>query len=135
MRHRVEGRTLGREADHRKALLNNLVKSLIINGRITTTHTKALESRKLAERLITYGKKGDVHNQRLIYAVLRNRDLVKKFVSEVVPKFDDRKGGYTRVLKKGFRKGDNAPLSILEWSYYELDEIESSSEKEKKTKE
>lgn len=134
MRHKMEGRSLGREADHRKALLNNLVKSLIINGRITTTHTRALESRKLAERLISYGKKGDVHNQRLIYSVLRNRDLVKKFVTEVVPKFEDRKGGYTRVLKKGFRKGDNAPLSILEWSFYELEET-VASDKDKKSQE
>lgn len=124
MRHRVEGRTLGREADHRKAMLANIVKSLILHERVTTTHAKALEARKIAERLVTYGKKGTVHQQRLIFSVLGNRDLVKRFITEIVPKFADINGGYTRIIKKGFRKGDAAPVSILEWTYYTFTEKE-----------
>ena len=118
MRHKVEGRTLGRERDHRKALLRNLVISLIVNERIKTTHTKALEARRLAERVITYAKKGTIHHQRLIYALIRDRDHVKRLMNDIAPRLADRNGGYTRVIKNGFRKGDSAPLSILEWVYY-----------------
>ncbi len=124
MRHKVEGRTLGRESDHRKAMLHNMVKSLIDKERITTTHTRALECRKIAERLVTYGKKGSIHGQRLIYSVLQDRELVKKLVDEITPKLSDRNGGYVRILKKGFRRGDNAPMSIMEWVYYEVSQPE-----------
>ncbi|MCB5230962.1 MAG: 50S ribosomal protein L17 [Candidatus Cloacimonas sp.] len=118
MRHKVEGRTLGREKGHRQALIRNLVIALVKHDRIETTHTRALEARKVAERLITYGKKGTLHSQRLIYDVVRDRDLVKKVMDEIVPQLNDRNGGYTRVLKKGFRKGDGAPVSIMEWVYH-----------------
>jgi large subunit ribosomal protein L17 len=130
MRHRVEGRTLGRTKDHRQAMLFNLVKSLIENERIVTTHTRALEARKVAERIISYGKKGTIHGQRLIFSIVRNRDLVKKVMEEIVPKMADRNGGYTRIIKKGFRRGDCAPISILEWVYFVVPEETKKDKKE-----
>jgi len=130
MSHRVEGRTLGKESDHRKAMLHNMVKSLIDKERIMTTHTRALECKKIAERLVTYGKKGTVHYQRLIYSIVQDRDLVKKMVNEIAPKLTDRNGGYTRILKKGFRRGDNAPMSIIEWVWYEAKETSKEDKKD-----
>jgi|SRR5690554_1333899 len=115
MRHRVKGRKLGLESDHRDLMLNNLVKSLIEHGRINTTLARAKEMRSIAERCITYGKKNDVHNRRLAYKVLQDRDLVKKLFEEIAPNYTDRNGGYTRVLKAGNRKGDNAPMAIIEF--------------------
>lgn len=132
MRHKVEGRTLGREKGHRKAVLRNLVSSLIIHERIKTTHAKALEARRVAERVITYAKKGTVHHQRLMYAVLQNRDLVKKVMNDVVPKLADREGGYTRVVKNGFRRGDAAPMALLEWVYYLTPETGKETKQSKK---
>lgn len=126
MRHKVEGRKLGREADHRKALINNLVKSLVKHERIKTTHAKALETRKLAERIITYGKKGQVHHRRLVYKYLSDRTLVKKLFDEIAPRFIERNGGYTRIIKVGYRRGDCAPISILEWVDSEKKEAEKS---------
>lgn len=134
MRHKVEGRTLGREKDHRKALLRNLVGSLVIHERIKTTHAKALEARRLAERVITYAKKGSVHHQRLIYRILQDRDLVKKVMNDIVPKFTERNGGYTRVVKNGYRRGDSAPMALLEWVYYIAPEAAKQSSKEKAEK-
>ncbi len=115
MRHRKEGRKFGREAGHRKALLRNLVKSLIVSERITTTEAKAKEMRSLAERVVTYGKKGEVHHRRLAYSVLGDRSLVKKLFDEIAPRYKDVQGGYTRIIKAGFRKGDAAPLAIIEF--------------------
>lgn len=115
MRHKVQGRKFGREKGHRKALLRNLVKSLVLHERITTTVSKAKETRKLAERIITYGKKGTVHHRRLAFSVLQNRELVKKVFDEIAPKYQNREGGYTRVLKKGYRRGDCAPMAIIEF--------------------
>ncbi|HCX72787.1 MAG TPA: 50S ribosomal protein L17 [Candidatus Cloacimonas sp.] len=115
MRHRVRGRKFGRENDTRRLMLNNLVKSLVEHGRINTTQAKAKEVRSLAERIITYGKKDSVHHRRLAYKILRNRDLVKKVFDELAPKYKERNGGYTRVLKNGYRKGDSAPMAIIEF--------------------
>lgn len=115
MRHRVSGRKFGLEADHRGAMLNNLVRSLVTYGRINTTLARAKEMRSLAERCVTYGKKGDVHNRRLAYKVLGSRDLVKRLFDEIAPNFADRNGGYTRVLKTNNRRGDNAPMAIIEF--------------------
>jgi len=106
------------EKDHRRAVLRNLVSSLILHERIKTTHAKAMEARRLAERIITYAKKGTVHHQRLIYRVLQDRDLVKRVVNDIAPKFAERNGGYTRIIKNGYRRGDSAPMSLLEWVYY-----------------
>ncbi len=115
MRHRLEGRKIGREADHRSLMMRNLVKSLIEHGRITTTLAKAKDMRRHAERVVSYGKMNDLHGRRLAYKVLGNRTLVKKLFDEIAPAMMDRNGGYTRVLKNGFRKGDAAPLAIIEF--------------------
>lgn len=115
MRHRVEGRKFGRETDQRRLMMRNLVKSLVINGRITTTLAKAKEMRRFAERIITYGKTDSVHARRLAYSYLGSRDLVKKLFDEIAPKMMDRNGGYTRVLKSGYRRGDSAPMAIIEF--------------------
>lgn len=117
MRHRLEGRKFGREKAHRTALFNNLMKSMIISpqGRITTTLAKAKSLRSYIERLITYGKKDTVASRRMAYSVLGNRTLVKKLFDELAPTMADRNGGYTRVLKTGFRKGDSAPMAIIEF--------------------
>jgi len=115
MRHRLEGRKFGRQADQRKAMLRNLVKSLVISERITTTVAKAKEMRSIAERVITYGKKGEVHHRRLAYRYLGDRGLVKKVFDEIAPRYKDVKGGYTRIIKKGFRKGDAAAIAIIEF--------------------
>lgn len=127
MRHKIRGRKLGRERDHRVLMLKNLVSSLVEHGRINTTEAKAKEIRSMAERVITYGKKGTVHHRRLTYKILKNRDLVKKVFDELAPTFIDRNGGYTRVLKNGYRKGDCAPMAIIEF-------VKSSSDEKKKGK-
>lgn len=114
MRHRLEGRKFGREIGHRKALLRNLVKSIVEHGRIKTTHAKAKEARKMVERVITYGKKDTIHHRRLAFSVLQSKDLVKKLFEEIAPKYSTRNGGYTRVLQMGFRRGDCAPMALLE---------------------
>jgi large subunit ribosomal protein L17 len=117
MRHRVEGRKFGREKAHRTALFRNLVKSMIVSpkGRIETTEAKAKSIRSYVERLITYAKKDTVASRRLAYNVLGSRTLVKRLFEEVAPLLQDRTSGYTRVLKTGFRKGDSAPLAIIEF--------------------
>ena len=114
MRHNKKGRKFGREADHRKAMLKNLVISLLTHGRIETTVAKAKEMRSLAERVITYAKNNTVHHRRLAFAVLHNHQLVKKVFDEIGPKYANRPGGYTRILKTRFRRGDCAPMAIIE---------------------
>lgn len=117
MRHRLEGKKFGREKAHRTSLFRNLVKSMIVspNGRIETTVTKAKSLRGYVDRLITYAKKDTVASRRLAYSVLGNRTLVKKLFEEVGPQMQERQGGYTRVLKTGYRKGDSAPMAIIEF--------------------
>ena len=116
MRHKVSGRKFGREKGHRDLMLKNLVASLVKHGRINTTQARAKEIRSLAERVITYGKKGTVHHRRLTFKVLKNRDLVKKVFDEIAPRFETTEGGYTRVLKNGYRRGDCAPMAIIEFT-------------------
>ncbi len=127
MRHRVEGRKFGREADHRKALMNNLVKELVRHERIVTTHAKAKEARRLFDRVITYGKRGEVHHRRLAYRILADRTLVKKVFDELAPRYENRNGGYTRIMQYGQRRGDNAPMAIIEV----VDRVEKESEDKK----
>ncbi|HHV37605.1 MAG TPA: 50S ribosomal protein L17 [Candidatus Cloacimonetes bacterium] len=115
MRHRVVGRKFGREKDARRLMMRNLVKSMIEHGEINTTLAKAKEMRRHVERVVTYGKKDTVHSRRLAYSVLGDRDLVKKLFDEIAPAFADRNGGYTRVIKAGFRRGDNAPMAIIQF--------------------
>jgi large subunit ribosomal protein L17 len=117
MRHRLEGKKFGREKAHRTALFNNLMKSMIVSpkGRIETTLVKAKSLRSYIDRLITYGKKDTIASRRQAYSVLGNRTLVKKLFEEIAPTMAGRNGGYTRVLKTGFRKGDSAPMAIIEF--------------------
>jgi len=115
MRHKVSGRKFGLEKDHRELMMRNLVISLVEHGRINTTLARAKEMRSLTERMITHAKKGTVHYRRQVYKVLQNRGLVKKVFDEIAPTFADREGGYTRVLKNGYRKGDCAPMAIIEF--------------------
>jgi len=115
MRHRVEGRKFGRETDQRRLMMNNLVKSMIEHGQITTTLAKAKEMRRYVERVVTYGKNDTVHSRRLAYKVLGDRTLVKKLFTEIAPAFQDRNGGYTRIIKAGYRRGDSAPMAVIQF--------------------
>lgn len=114
MRHAKRVKKLGRTQSHRKAMLANMAASLLTYQVIKTTETKAKEVRKLAEKLISLAKRGDLHAHRQVYDVIRDRKLVKKLFDEIAPKFADRDGGYTRVSKLGPRKGDGAPLAVVE---------------------
>ena len=107
-------RKLGRETSHRKAMLRNLVTDLLREGRITTTEMRAKEARRFAEKMITLGKRGDLHARRQALAFIYDEDVVKKLFDEIAPNYDDRQGGYTRILKLGPRRGDNAEEVYLE---------------------
>ncbi|MEA2096633.1 MAG: 50S ribosomal protein L17 [Candidatus Cloacimonadota bacterium] len=131
MRHKVSGRKFGRETGHRNLMLKNLVASLVKHERINTTQAKAKEIRSLAERVIAYGKKGTVHHRRLAFKVLKNRDLVKKVFDEIAPRFETTEGGYTRVLKNGYRRGDCAPMAIIEFSQGGEEKQEAKPKKKK----
>jgi len=115
MRHQKKTIKLGRTAEHRKALLANQVCSLIEHQRIRTTLAKAKAVRPLAEKMVTLGKKGSIHARRTAFAVLRQKDAVKKLFDEIAPRTADRNGGYTRIVKLGQRKSDAAPVAYLEW--------------------
>lgn len=115
MRHRKSGRKLGRNPSHRKALLRNMAKALLINSRITTTEAKAKTLRGVVEPLITLALKNDLHARRQAYQVLGEHQLVKRLFDEIGPLYKDGGGGYTRVVKLAVpRKGDAAPLAIIE---------------------
>jgi large subunit ribosomal protein L17 len=115
MRHRKEKRPLGRTSSHRDALLRNLVTSLIDKGRITTTLEKAKELRRLADRMVTLGKRGDLAARRRAAATIRSAEAVRKLFSEVALWSETRPGGYTRILKLGPRPGDNATKALIEF--------------------
>ena len=112
-RHAYQGRKLQRDRDARQALLRGLVTSLVMHESIKTTLAKAKEAAPLFERLVTKAKKGDLHNQRQIREVLLTEVAAQKLMLELAPAFKDRTGGYTRVLKIGSRRGDNAPMAVL----------------------
>ena len=114
MRHRMKGRKLNRMAEHRKALIMNLSQALIKHEQITTTLPKAKELKPVVDKLITLGKKGGLSNRRLAIARLQDQELVEKLFSTLANRYKERDGGYTRVLKAGFRKGDDAPMAIIE---------------------
>ena len=131
MRHRKDGRRLGRNSSHRKAMLRNLVSSLLLHGQIKTTETRAKELRRDAEKMITLGKKAlrssfpeemsqeeylqkRLHLFRQALDFLQNRELVKTIFEDYAPRYQERPGGYTRILKIGPRQGDNAPIVIIE---------------------
>jgi large subunit ribosomal protein L17 len=121
MRHRRAGKKLGRDSAHRKALYSNLAGALIEHGRIKTTVAKAKAVKPFAEQMITLGKRGDLHARRLALAELRSQDIVHQLFADVAPRFADRPGGYTRIVKLGPRNGDAAEMVYLELVDYEPD--------------
>ena len=114
MRHGMKGRKLNPTSAHRKALLNNMAASLLKHEQITTTLPKAKELRPFTEKLITLGKRGDLHARRQAVSVLKDKALVAKLFDALAERYKERQGGYIRVLKAGFRYGDNAPMAIIE---------------------
>jgi large subunit ribosomal protein L17 len=109
-----KGTRLGSDSSHEKLLLNTLAEQLFQNGKITTTETKARRLRPLAERLISQAKKGDLASRRRVMAKISNKSVVHTLFTEIAPKFQKRNGGYTRITKIGPRKGDNAPMAVIE---------------------
>jgi large subunit ribosomal protein L17 len=114
MRHGFRGRRFGRRSDHRSAMLANLCQSLITHEQIVTTLPKAKDLRPVVEKLITLGKRGDLHARRQAIAQIKDISVVKKLFDIVGPRYKERNGGYTRIMKAGFRFGDNAPLAVIE---------------------
>jgi large subunit ribosomal protein L17 len=115
MRHGKAGRKLNRTASHRKAMFANMAASLIEHEQIVTTLPKAKEIRPIVEKLVTLGKRGDLHARRQAIAQMRDVAMVKKLFEVLAPRYKDRHGGYTRVLKAGFRYGDSAPVAVIEF--------------------
>ena len=114
MRHRNKGRQLSRTSSHREALLRNMATSLFRHGRIQTTTAKAKELRPFAERLITLAKRGDLHSRRLAARKIQDKDVLFALFDSIGPRFSERPGGYTRVLKVGHRQGDGAEMALIE---------------------
>ncbi len=114
MRHRKAGRRFSRDSGHRQAMFSNMAASLIRHEQIVTTLPKAKDLRRVVEKYITLAKRGDLHARRLAAARLRDEDMVKKLFEVLGPRYKDRNGGYTRVLKAGFRYGDSAPRAVIE---------------------
>jgi large subunit ribosomal protein L17 len=114
MRHRKAGRALSRTKEHRQAMMRNLVTSLLEHERLETTQAKAKELRQLAEKIITLAKRNDLHARRQALAVVRSKEVVAKLFSDLRERFQDRPGGYCRIIPKGWRLGDAAPISIIE---------------------
>ena len=121
MRHRKSGRRLGRNSSHRKALFRNMVTSLMDHELIQTTDAKAKELRGIADRMITLGKRGDLHARRQAEAVIKDKAVTLKVFGELAERYRERPGGYTRIIKVGNRVGDAAPISIIEL----VDRVES----------
>ena len=132
MRHRVDGRLFGRTSNQRKALLKGLVTSLLEHERIETTEAKAKEVRRIAEKIISLGLKGDLHAKRLAFSYLSNRASVAKLFSEIAPRFSGRNGGYLRIIQTRNRVNDSAPMAVLEFIDYE-DTRKTKESKGKKT--
>ncbi|PRX01802.1 UNVERIFIED_ORG: LSU ribosomal protein L17P [Martelella mediterranea] len=115
MRHKNAGRKLNRTASHRKAMFANMAVSLIVHEQIVTTLPKAKEIRPIVEKLITLGKRGDLHARRQAIAQVKDVEAVKKLFDVLASRYAERNGGYTRIMKAGFRYGDNAPLAVIEF--------------------
>lgn len=133
MRHSNSGRKLSRTPSHRKALLQNLSRALLTHGRIRTTEIKAKELRRVVEPLITLAKRNDLHSRRLAYRVLNDHALVKRLFDEIGPNYQSVQGGYTRIMKLAMpRKGDNAPMAIIELTHTEAGEATKTESSETK---
>ncbi len=114
MRHRISGRKLNRTSSHRKAMFSNMAVSLLTHEQITTTLPKAKELRRVADKIITLGKRGNLHSRRRAFSILRDDVAVKKLFGSLAERYKDRNGGYTRVIRSGHRYGDCAPMAIIE---------------------
>ncbi len=114
MRHRVAGRKLRRRTDHRLSMFRNMVTSLLEHEKVVTTVTRAKEVRKFAEQMISLGKRGDLHARRQALGFVRSKKVVYKLFSDLAARYADRAGGYTRIVKMGFRRGDGSPMCIIE---------------------
>ena len=132
MRHGKRGRKLGRTASHKKAMLNNMATSLFDNGKVRTTLPKAKELRGVAERLISFAKRGDLHARRQVLRRIQNKVVLTKLFEEIGPSFADRSGGYTRIFKLGPRRGDSSELCLIELvvdgAISETDDVETESD-------
>ncbi len=138
MRHQKKsGRRLGMSVSHRSAMFRNMAASLFRHRRIETTDAKAKELRKVVERLITFAKKGDLHSRRQVMRFIPDRKIVHELFETIAPSFADRNGGYTRIMKVGRRRGDNAPLSLVELVGLgpKIEELEEKEEKKRRKKE
>jgi len=131
MRHLSAGRKLNRSASHRRALFRNLVTALLERERIRTTDAKAKETRRLTERMITLGKEGTLAARRRALTFVQSRAVVKKLFEDIAPRFKERNGGYTRIIKVGIRHGDAAPVSVIELVTRAAD-LQAAAEGEKK---
>ena len=137
MRHQKRGRKFNRTASHRKAMMSNLASSLILHKRIQTTDAKGKELRGFVERLVTYAKQGDVHGRRLIQKKIkgkRAKQIANILIHDIAPTYEDRHGGYTRIIKLNNRKNDNALVSLIEFvdlapTIIDLEEIDSEKDK------
>ena len=121
MRHRKAGRKLNRTSSHRKAMFANMAASLIEHEQIVTTLPKAKELRPIVEKLVTLGKRGDLHARRLAASQLRDETQARKLFVTLAPRYADRNGGYLRIMKAGFRHGDNAPMAVIEFVERDVD--------------
>ncbi len=126
MRHRKSGRRLGRTTSHKEAMFRNMVTSVFEHERIVTTTPKAKEVRKVVDKMITLAKRGDLHARRQALSFIRSRDVVAKLFGQISEQFEDRNGGYTRIIQTGQRRGDAAPMAILELVTYSEDLEEES---------
>lgn len=121
MRHGKFGRKLGRTSEHRSSMLSNMAVSLLLHEQITTTLPKAKEVRRFVDRMITLGKRGGLHSRRRALSILQDEDVVRKLFGALTERYKGRNGGYTRVLKAGFRYGDSAPMAVVELMDRDLD--------------
>jgi large subunit ribosomal protein L17 len=135
MRHLKSGFKLGKNPAHRRAVLRNLVTNLIVNERITTTILRAKATRRLAEKMITLGKRDTLHTRRQAAAFLQTPDATKKLFADLAPRFADRPGGYTRIIRRGWRIGDGAELAIIEFIGSDLKKKEKKSKREEAVEE
>jgi large subunit ribosomal protein L17 len=135
MRHLKSGFKLGKNPAHRRAVLRNLVTNLIVNERITTTILRAKAARRLAEKMITLGKRDTLHTRRQAAAFLQTPGATKKLFADLAPRFADRPGGYTRIIRRGWRIGDGAELAILEFIGSDLKKKEKKSKREEAVEE
>ena len=128
MRHKKKGRKLGRKSGNRRALLMNLASQMITHKRIKTTDAKAKELRTFIEPLITLAKKNDLHSRRMVIKKLPNKNIVRTLCDDIAPNYIDRPGGYTRIVKLGYRDNDRAPVSIIE--FVDMVDVPNQEEKE-----